>query len=212
MAASKNLGAAEAAVITRRDAIIGALALAAGALVATKPETAAAANGSAVSVGMIHAGTAPTVFWCTTTGNLGPTYSQAMIAGPNPSGKHRGLDGEVYALAGSAAVGVQGSASALGQYGVVANHSVAGGTALQVNGKAVFSRSGTGTIPKGSSYKTVTGLAGIGNGAFVLATLQGNPGTGVYLKFARRVDAGTIRVYLNKAAPNAVTFAWFILG
>jgi hypothetical protein len=211
MAASRNPETAGAAVISRRDAIIGALALAAGALVATKPKPAAAANGSAVTVGMIHAGTAPTVFWCTTTGNIGPTYSQAMIAGPNLSGQHRGLDGEVYALAGNAAVGVQGSASALGQYGIVANHSVAGGTALQVNGKAVFSRSGTATISKGSSYKTVTGLAGIGNGAFVLATLQGSPGTGVYLKYAKRMSPTSIKVVLNKAATSAVTFAWFIL-
>ena len=108
-------------ILSRRDAIIGGIAMAAAALFARKPDTASAANGSPVVVGGLHAGTQATIFWRTDTGNLGQIYSQAMLSGPDPaSGQHRGLDGQVYGFGGSDAVGVRGSAAGAGQYGVVA--------------------------------------------------------------------------------------------
>jgi hypothetical protein len=87
-----------------------------------------------------------------------------------------------------------------------------GGTALQVQGVATFSRSGSGSIAKGHSTTTVAGLTNIGTNALILVTLQGSPGSGVYLKYAKRLASTKFQVVLNKAATAKVYFAWMILN
>jgi hypothetical protein len=211
MRASSGNDVAARTRLTRRDAIVGGLALAAGALFGTRPDPASAANGTTVTVGGLNIGTVGTIFWRTDTGAIGPVYSQAMLAGPNFGGSHRGLEGEVYAPAGNAAVGVRGSGAAAGQFGVLAENAAAGGTALRVNGVASFSRSGRSTISKGKSSMTVAGLTGITTNSMILVTLQGSAGSGVYLRYATRLDAMSFRVVLSKAATSAVSFAWLVL-
>ena len=213
MAASGKPEDAGARAISRRDAVVGALALAAGALVASRPEAARANSGDPVVAGTINVSAGTTYLWRTSNGFLNPIYSEVELAGATDNvGAHRAVSGHVNALAGTAAIGVRGSADAAGQFGVLAENNTVGGTALRVNGKASFSRSGTATIAKGAASRTVTGLTGIEAGAAVLATLQGSAGSGVYLKYAKRVSSSSIRIYLNKAATAAVTFAWFVIG
>ena len=99
------------------------------------------------------------------------------------------------------------------------------GQALRVEGRAVFSRSGTATItyPKKSVTLTVPGpaLAGPVPGppatpaSLVFAVLQTNL-SGVYVRAAvPQIGTNQITVYLNKApgsssAPKTVTVAWFV--
>jgi hypothetical protein len=199
-------------VISRRDAIVGGLALAAGALIATRPEEAVAANGAAVSVGGIQTGNLPTVLWHTVSGNAGPVYSQALLAGVNVNGVEYGVEGEVTANSPGVGAGVRGLAATVPQVGVLAENTAAGGIALKVNGLAQFSRSGKATISKGKSSHTVSGLTNISTSSMILVTLQGSAGSGRYVRYAKRVSSGSFTVYLNAASKYDVSFAWMILN
>ena len=212
VAESTRPGCAEMGLVSRRDAIMGALALAAGTLMATRPEEAKAANGDSVVAGSITIGASPTYVWRTATGYLGPVYSQAALNWDNGAGAHHAVDGEVYALAGAAGAGIRGTAASVGQFGVLAEHKAAAGTALRVNGVASFSRSGRKTILKGRSGATVTGLTNIGTGSLILVTLQGSAGTGNYVRYAQRVSDTSFKVALTKPASSTVSFAWLILN
>jgi hypothetical protein len=198
-------------VISRRDVIVGGLALAAGALIATKPEEAMAATGTPVTAGGIFTAALPTVFWRTTSGDLStPIRSQALLAGVEGSTEY-GLDGEVYPAAAGVAVGVRGSAATVGHVGVAAENTASGGIALKVNGLAQFSRSGKATIAKGHTTKTVSGLNDISTSSLILVTLQGSAGTGRYVRYAKRASSTSFTVYLNTSSAYDVSFAWMIL-
>ena len=212
MSEHSGAGTAGGTVLSRRDAIVGALALAAGALIASKPEVAAANSGDAIVAGTINLSAGTTYLWRTSNGFLNPVYSEVELGGATDNvGAHRAVSGHVNALAGTAATGVRGSADAAGQFGVIGENTAPGGTALRVNGRASFSRSGRHSIPKGQSAHTVTGVADIATNSMILVTLQGSGGTGVYLKYAARVSATSFKVVLSKACTSAVTFAWMIL-
>ncbi len=87
----------------------------------------------------------------------------------------------------------------------------AGATALNVYGRAAFSRSGVGSVAKKKKSATVTVPSGLATTALVFATLQ-NAGSGVYLASAARISTTQFRVNLNKKAPNTTRFAWFVVG
>jgi len=44
-----------------------------------------------------------------------------------------------------------------------------------------------------------------------LVTMQGNPGTGVFVAYAKYFSATEFRVYFNKACTKSATFAWMVL-
>lgn len=213
MAGSRGTEAAEQAVLTRRDAIIGALAMAAGTLIASKPEEAHAISGDPINMGAFVIGSTETKLWRTSTGlNNNQPFSQVMIAGSDDgSNPYRALEGAVSTYAPTDAVGVRGWALGAGQTGVVAQND-AYGVGLKVIGRATFSRSGKATIAKKHSTLTVTVPSGILTSALILVTLQGSGGSGVYLKYAKRMTATTFKVALNKKAKSAVEFAWMIVG
>jgi hypothetical protein len=200
-------------VMSRRDAIIGALALAAGALVASKPDTAQAANYEQLAVGSNLFGTLWTAINRTSNGAISGTFhSSATLNYITPiSNADVALNGTVWEGAVASSAGVLGRGTITGQYGVVATHDTAAGTALKVSGRASFSRSGKSTVTKGHSTRTVTIASGVGTGSMILVTLQGSGGTGVYLKYAKRMSATTFKVALSKAATATVTFAWMIV-
>ena len=97
---------------------------------------------------------------------------------------------------------------------MLARHLAADGTALRVEGRATFSRSGRASVSKRHSTRTVTvASGGIASDALILVTLQASAGGGVYVRYARRTSATTFQVVLNKAATTSTaTFAWIILG
>jgi hypothetical protein len=113
-----------------------------------------------------------------------------------------------------AGAGVSGQAVDAGGVGVLAENS-AGGTALQVNGPAGFTRAGTVAISYPSKSATVTIPGGLSPSALVLATAQNN--LGVYVVAAvPSTSTGTVKLTLNKAAgtasaPKTAIVAWFVV-
>lgn len=199
------------AVISRRDAIVGALALAAGTLIASKPDAAFAADGDTMRVGTDMVSTVATSI---------TRRDPAILFGINDlsyaflnhsfGDPQVGVYGGVSDVAAVESVGVLGLASSTGQFAVQAEH-VNGGTALKVIGKAEFQRSGRSSVSKGKSTKTVTGLSGVATTSMILVTLQGSGGSGVYLKYAARVSSTSFKVVLSRACTSSVKFAWMIV-
>jgi hypothetical protein len=122
------------------------------------------------------------------------------------------VQGTVWDHAPVGSAGVSGRGTLAGHNGVVATHDLGTGTALKVVGRTAFSRSGKATVGHGHTVQVVTVPSGIDTTSLILATLQGDAGSGVYLRYARRESATTFRIKLNKAAAANVTVAWFIVG
>ena len=106
--------------------------------------------------------------------------------------------------------GVAGQATSATGVGVLADNT-AGGTALQVAGKAAFSRSGVLTVAAGKSSATQTGVA-LTSASLVLATLQQDR-SGVWVRSAVPNIAGSsFTVHLSKAVAASTTVAWFVVN
>ena len=119
-----------------------------------------------------------------------------------------------YGVAGSGPTGVLAAGSGIGvdagsANGIGVKAASANGTALQVNGKAKFSRSNIVTVPAGSASTTVT-LAGVTTASMVVATAQQNGN--VFVKAA--VPAGgSFKIFLNGNAPaGGLKVAYFVLN
>jgi hypothetical protein len=126
-------------------------------------------------------------------------------------GNVAGVVGDVTSLG----VGVYGFTGDLGAtepptgIGVLASAANTSLTALQVNGKARFSRSGRQSVPSGlSSYaKTVSGVT---TSSMVFAVLQ-QAETGTWVR-AAVPTTNKITIHFNKALPTNSVVAWFILN
>jgi hypothetical protein len=199
-------GSGSHTAISRREAIVGALALAAGALIASPPKTASAVDdgGPVLVGGSAQSENSTTILRLSTAGFL-------SIAGlnTNEGAREYGVDGQ--SLSGDAgSAGAFGHTAATGHYGVLARHS-AGGTALRVEGTASFSRSGRSAVSKGHSTRIVEVPSGIGATTMILVTLQGDPGSGVYLRYATRESSTSFKVVISRPATKSVLFAWMLL-
>lgn len=200
--------------MSRRMLLTGGAAALAGIVAsAVLPEVAAANNGDVLHVGDNAYGTA-TSFQGTTTGtNLGTSVATAMInrnLNSYPSFPVQAFGGLAWSAAPAGSAGIWGDAVSTNSYGVHATHDSAAGTALKVEGRTSLSRSGMGTVSKGASSRTVTVPSGVDTTSKILVTLQGNGGTGVYVKYAARTSATTFKVYLSKATVRATKFAWIV--
>lgn len=89
------------------------------------------------------------------------------------------------------------------------------GAALDVAGRAVFSRSGRVSLAANAKYVDVTVPGGLDSNANVLATLQVKRAK-VHVLAARPnyPSAGKVRIYVSDVASTTVTtpIAWFVLG
>jgi hypothetical protein len=107
--------------------------------------------------------------------------------------------------------GVQGAATT----GVGVRAEATLGVALDVDGRAVFSRSGRASVPAGAMRVDVTVPGGLDSNANVLATLQIKRGK-VHVVAARPnyPSSGKVRIYLSDVASTTVAtpLAWFVLG
>lgn len=81
--------------------------------------------------------------------------------------------------------------------------------ALNVNGKAQFSRSGRTTISTGASKKVVT-MAGVTTASYVIATLQTNR-AGTYVQSVVPA-AGSFTINLNKTVPGATVVGYLVIN
>ena len=134
----------------------------------------------------------------------------------------------VFAVGGSAAVhghagsgnpvpepntGVMGSAAGSGTGGYF--HAPSAGTALRVQGKASFSRSGKVNVPKNRSYVDIDVPGGLGTSSAVIATLQRPRGTAAVTSVrVNYPSAGKARIYLNKVASTTAStpVGWFVIS
>ena len=88
-----------------------------------------------------------------------------------------------------------------------------GGTALDVVGRAKFSRSGKIKIATGRYYGDVTPAGGLGGTPLIFATLQYyRSGTYVIGVRANWPSTGRFRIYLNKPLTSATYVAWVVIG
>ncbi len=91
-----------------------------------------------------------------------------------------------------------------------------GAVALQVNGPALFSRSGSVTITFPKKTATVTGVD-LTSASLVLATVQNNVKVFVRAAVPTPGTPGSFKIHLNKApgtsgAPLTATVAWFVVN
>ena len=127
------------------------------------------------------------------------------------SGVGAGTTGEAIGCAGFGdKTGVLGAARQSSAVGVHAVNGY-GGTALRVDGPVTFKRSGLANTSIGARYKAVTVPGGLVPGSKFLVTMQGSPGSGVFITYAKYQSATTFRVYFNKACTAAAKFAWMVL-
>lgn len=86
-----------------------------------------------------------------------------------------------------------------------------GGVGLDVQGPALFSRSGRATVQAGRKSVTVSGQP-INPGTMVLAVLQ-QQRVGVWVTAAvPAAAADTFTIYLNKAVGKKTKVGWFLIG
>jgi hypothetical protein len=148
-----------------------------------------------------------------TGGGGGAGYGVFGVGGPSNGvgvigqgqGVGDGVQGET-----SKGNGVRGYTTNAAGVGVLAENGQ-GGTALQVFGPAVFSRSGVLTVPAGSSAVTKTGVA-LSAASLILATLQQNV-AGVWVGSAEANVAGSsFTIHLNKTVSARTRVAWFVVN
>jgi len=94
--------------------------------------------------------------------------------------------------------------------GVLAWNSTADGLALNVQGRALFSSAGTGTIAAGSDRVSISHPA-VTSSSIVLVTLSSDPIGGRRLKFAR-VKGGGFDVVLSSKAKTPVSFGFLVVN
>jgi hypothetical protein len=215
MAGSKESRTADTGLLSRRQAIVGALALAAGALIATRPEPAAALNFDPVLAGGNTYASAGTTLYLNNPGTpIGTEWAQAMINrnGITANGPVAAFGGVAMAASPPESTGIWGFAYEVPHFGVHAEHYRAAGTALRVDGRTKFSRSGRAYVSKGHLTATVTVPSGVDAGSIILVTLQGSAGVGNHVRYAKRLSSTTFQVMLTKAASVKVAFGWMILN
>ena len=186
---------------------------------------AGAANGDPILLGFGNNATLPT--------SINSSGGPALVVGTSASGAPGilgqgpigvrgesagsvGVHGTTTNDAGSGVMGVNLAGSFSGGSGVVGiahdNIGVSAisnnGTALAVDGVAVFTRSGRVTVPAGS--KRVTVSVELGTGSMVLATVQekGRPGVAAAVPNAA---ADTFTIFLTRRTTNPAVVAWFVL-
>ena len=125
-------------------------------------------------------------------------YSSAGVFGWSP------------APAGVAVVGTATGTATGGRF------TAASGPALEVNGRARFTRSGRALVPRNRSYVDITVLGGMSTSmSIVLATIQtyrsGVSIAGVRLNYP---TSGKARIYLTKVGSTTATtpVGWFVIG
>ena len=90
--------------------------------------------------------------------------------------------------------------------------SASGGSALRVEGKMTMTRSGRAKITKGNMSVDVTVPGGLTAYSNIICTAQNSGGSGVYIRYAKRVSTTQFQIKLNKAAAYNLYVAWMVLG
>jgi len=130
------------------------------------------------------------------------------VVGQNTGEFGIGVEGDA---SGQGSIGVFGMCRAEGGIGVYATAPAPSSAALQVNGRAVFSASGTLVVPAGSTSAVQAGVV-LSGAAFVLATVQQDV-AGVSVRSAVPDPvAGTVTVHLTATSGTDVTVGWMVVN
>jgi hypothetical protein len=120
-----------------------------------------------------------------------------------------GVHGSAYGATGVAVAG-NGKGTATGGY-----FDAESGTALQVDGKTEFSRSGRASVPANRTYADITVPGGLSaSKSSVIATIQAyRPGVAVSCVRLNYPSAGKARIYLTKVASTTHTtpVGWLVI-
>jgi hypothetical protein len=172
------------------------------------PSQAGVWGDSTDGVGVV--GTSATGIGALSLGSFVGTLAQGDV-GLYAFGNTAGVVGDVTSLG----VGVYGFTGDLGStepppgIGVLASAGSTSLTALQVNGKAKFSRSGRLSVPAGES-KISRAVNGVTTSSMVFAVLQ-QAEVGTWVR-AAVPTANTITIHFNKSLPTNTVVAWFVLN
>jgi len=135
------------------------------------------------------------------------------VWGENEGGGY-GVSGSTHGT-GTAGVWGSNSQSGMGVKGTSPTgtgvYASGGSAALQVVGRAVFSRSGKATVSAGKSQVKVSSVA-LTSASFVLATIQGNV-AGTWVRGVS-ISTGTssFTILLNKTVGAKTKVAWFVVN
>jgi hypothetical protein len=176
-----------------------------GAGVYGESETGTATYGIGGPTGVYGSGTDTGVEGSAAAGGTGVYGHNSGSTGIGVHGQTGGTGSAVFGEATTNGVGVFGKS----QSGAALRGDSPGGTALQVNGKAKFSRSGIVTVAAGTASKTVS-LGGVTGSSMVIATAQQNGSVSVK---AAVPAAGSFTIYLTGNAPGTgLKVAYFVLN
>ncbi len=160
---------------------------------------------SASGTGVWGSGLRAGVEGVASAGGTGVYGHHAGTTGIGVWGETAGVGSAVYGLATANGVGLNGDSGT----GIGVRAKSSSGKALEVLGKATFSRSGFVTIAEGATSKAVT-LAGVTTASMILATAQQN--TAISVK-AAVATAGKFTVYLTGNAPaGGLKVAYFVMN
>jgi hypothetical protein len=186
---------------SRRAVMMGALAGAAGLLAERlgRPELAKAAptamntesfNTSSAETSITNYGTGAAF------GGLATADGDGIWGATNAAAPYAGINGNAYAEAG---------------IGVHARNSFNSGTALKVEGKAAFNRSGKASVPKNKAAVDITVPGGLTTNSLIFANLTVyRAGVAVAAVRPNYPVAGKARIYLTKSVTAATPVAWFV--
>ncbi len=137
------------------------------------------------------------------SGNIGVIGDSATLGGAGVFGYGEAAGCGVYGAVGGAP---PAPALAVGVYAVATEPT---GTALRVNGKAQFSRSGRIAVAAGRTA-VVKLVPGVTASSIVIATLQ-RAATGTWIR-AAVPSTGRFVVYFNRALPATTVVGWFVIN
>jgi hypothetical protein len=176
-----------------------------GAGVYGESETGTGTYGLGGPTGVYGSGTNTGVEGSTGNGGTGVYGHNSGSTGIGVWGQTGGTGSAVFGEATVNGAGVFGKS----QTGSALRGDSPSGTALEVNGKAKFSRSGVVTVAAGTASKAVS-LAGVTASSMVVATAQQNGS--VFVKAAVPA-AGSFTIFLNGNAPGSgLKVAYFVLN
>jgi hypothetical protein len=194
----------------RRAMVLGAAAGAAAAIgaVAASASPAGAADGNSVLLGQPNAAEATT--------SVSTTYGDGLMASTTQNGQN-GLEGEDLSPKGGQ--GVRGKSTAgYGVYGI--SDSGVGvyaqsksSSALEVEGRATFSRSGILKILPGTHLGTQTGVPLTATSIVLATTQEVNPACYV-IGVAKNVEDGEFTIWLSANVPHGkfAYVGWFVVN
>jgi hypothetical protein len=172
-----------------------------------KSETGTGTYGVGGPRGVYGSGTATGVEGSAGNAGTGVYGHNSGSTGIGVWGKTDGVGSAVFGEARFNGVGVYGKS----EFGAALRGDSPSGTALQVTGKATFSRSGVVTLGSSASSVTKTGVP-LTAASYVLATLQTNT-LGLFIQGAVPNPAGSsITIYFSKTAPIGTKVAFFVVN